>query len=435
MKKNNNYKILKLILVCGISAAILAFTIRSFSMGMQSFNQLQASMPYKSKLTLSTEHLYQYEKPVLEDSNDYSDYYYHYEKEGIEFLSEVELWNDDRLELISDELFTVVHGEEISLIKSVIVSSEPDKELSSALVPSANIYSIPLYLNEFFPNGIVYNVKYNKNSIYLYGFDSSTEIDDFVFELNHAYGEHFVQYYLQLTGTDADKESEYYKLRAQNYSQVITDMSKFDGSETNAKWCLSEIAVNDYIFFMGSKTTKEVYIFIDSRAKTERYYNRNKNVDNPYYKKCRNGTPHINVVMALPNEAEGLADYFYDFLGQEPPQYSIIEPVGTLNLRMSLVGSNQHYFTWDQPYNEPGTYYTLIGYDMDDNTEVMVVTYDNSETGTAQLGRYNTAATKYTPGADSHIFFYDAGAQMKFRLSITFPDGTVVMSDPIVITY
>jgi len=435
--KDSSFLIIFSVVAVFCAAAVVVF---SFSL----FNYIDAKSSMKSSLSEpdntivsvnDSKHLYEQKEPLIGSSTDYTDYLYSIEEEGVAFLSELDFWNDSMLNALAREFLGNTHGNEMNLISALVVSSEAEKPLSAELAPSYLSFDIPLFLNNFFDENSLYNLTYERSAIYIYGCNEETNVSDFAFDLSRAYGEHFAKYYFGLSGTDADTCLKYYQLRAKNYDQVITDMSKYDGSETEKKWCLIEIAANDYAYFMGSPSTKEVYLFYDSTWKPEIYRNNNDKLDNPYYLECRNATPHSNVTMPLPNEVFGLANYFFHFVGQSPPEYTEVESLGTLNLQMGKPGINQHYFTWDQPITGDGTCYTLIGYDMDDKAVVMVATnYRKGETGSAQLGKYSGAP--YPREVDKMInFYYETGAQMKFRLSITFPDGTVALSEPIIITY
>ncbi|MBN2879949.1 MAG: hypothetical protein JXN65_10035 [Clostridia bacterium] len=436
--KNSSFLIIFSVLAILGAAAIVVFSFSLFSYidAKSSLDGFLSAADHINESVKYSEHLHENKKPVIGSSTDYSEYLYSIEEEGVAFLSELDFWNDSMLNALAGEFLGNTHGDEMKLISEVIISSEAEQPLSAELAPSYLSFDIPLILNDFFSADSLYKLTYRRNSIIIYGCNEETDVRDTAFDLSRAYGEYFVKYYFRLSGTSDDTWQKYYRLRAKNYDQVITDMSRYDGSETNKKWCLIEIAANDYVFFMGSPSTKEVYAFYDSTWKPEIYRNNNDKLDNPYYLECRNATPHSNVAMPLPNEVIGLADYFFHFVGQVAPEYTEVESLGTLNLKMEKPGINQHYFTWDQPYTGDGICYTLIGYDTDDNAVVMVATnFRQHETGSAQLGKYSGRQYRDIQEDKKINFYYEEGAQMKFRISITFPDGTVVLSDPIIITY
>ena len=153
------------------------------------------------------------------------------------------------------------------------------------------------------------------------------------------------------------------------------------------------------------------------------------------YADCRNGSPHENVSAGLPSDIEGLEEYFYSFIDQEPPVREEKKPIGTLNLSMAKSGS-RHTFTWDKPYTSGDIIYTLNIYDENDMLISMLKTAYGDEKAIAYFGYYTTKIVKgnwiytYSYGAD-----LDRGTKLKARVTITFPDDSILLSEPIDFEY
>jgi len=425
--------IFSLVLIAAASMLIAVSSFREYPDALENFREVTQAKKLPVHIAKATE----------TNKNDYSceinniykdDYIYSYAKEDVIFISYLDSWNYEGLISLADELFSNTHGEEIKNLEAVLIS-DANRDFACSLCPSLSSYEIPLSIPGFLPGNSKYLVKYNRSIINIYGADAFSDPKDFAMELSRAYGELFVDYYIGLSGTDADKQTKYYKIRAKDDSQVITDTYIYDDTSISEKWCLKNIAVDDYVYFLGSSSTREVCTFYDSSEKHYFYLENKESFDNPYYKACRNGTPHSNILMKMPHEVDGLAEYFFSFVDQSPPEYTLIEPLGTLNLRMTKCGNRRYYFQWDQPYTEPGILYTLIGYDMDDNAVVMVRTVKSTKSGWAFFGVYLTALNEHFPDAYLLNRFLESGSKMKFRVSITFPDSSVVFSDPLIVTY
>jgi hypothetical protein len=204
-------------------------------------------------------------------------------------------------------------------------------------------------------------------------------------------------------------------------------------------WFLIEIAADDYVYILGSPNAHRIVEFLDSKEKVKIYAKQGEDVADElgyYYKECRNGVPHENVVLPLPDQVDGLVDYFYSFIDEEAPEIVKSEPLGTLNLKIKKNTTNEYYVTWDKPYEDEDILYTLIAYEENDEISHMEKTIYGNEKAEAYIGR---SKYQYTSGSYIYSFWmgiiYDHGTTMKYRVSITFPDGTVVISDPIEYTY
>ena len=88
----------------------------------------------------------------------------------------------------------------------------------------------------FLPGNSKYLVKYNRSIINIYGADAFSDPKDFAMELSRAYGELFVDYYIGLSGTDADNRITSYNvcytklLRAKEERSIYVQTRKSDST-------------------------------------------------------------------------------------------------------------------------------------------------------------------------------------------------------------
>jgi len=367
-------------------------------------------------------------------------YNYSYVQDGIYFLSVTPYWDEQELQALADELFQNKHGDEIHYLDKVIVYGTSDGIAAGSHSRSIYGYEMPVSFYSFVPENLTFDILYEKSTINIYGVNDDTKIEDLAIVLSHEYGHHFTYHNFGLSGNSADRNTEYYKLRFDKDDDVILAREYYEDYLENHKWYLSEIAAEDYVYLMGSENTFRVQQFYDNADKAT-MYNAGKIVFltliNYDYKLCKNGVPHENVSIPLPYEVDGLSDYFYSFVDDE---YSVAIPeeqIGTLNLTGTPNGQRtQCIFTWDQPFTGHDITYTVIGYDMDDDIVIMLKTTRGDEKAVAGLGVFGGWMNPFAvPDKDLHAFTYESGKRMKFRVSIAFPDGLVLLSDPIIITY
>lgn len=437
-------------LLCAIASISVLLTVREFALYIhngKSADEETAEQAEETdiKFTLTFENQNtKYTKNAIEQPI-YFGYQHMYKKDDIYFFSTTKTWDEEKLEDLAEELYDNKHAEEIKYLKMVIVNGSSSGAAAGTHSSSIEGFSIPAALYLFLPEGAELNSYYKMSTINLYGAGQDTTAADLAFVLSHEYGHHFTQYHFGLKNTIEDKKTEYYQLRAAEYeNQVILDGELFEDYLDFHEWYLSEIAAEDYVALMGSANAKRVIDFYDNMDKFQVFFN--LNFDRLWeisrdVVPCINGMPHENVKMKMPARVDGLIEYFYSFVDEDPPYTSPADDIGTLNLSVYKHNGNRHDFTWDQPYTDPDVVYTLIGYDLEDNIIIMVKTTRGDEKGDAGLGIYAFGSFENNWMMDDyqfykyHGFMCEDGTEMKFRVSITFPDGKVLLSDPITIIY
>ena len=371
------------------------------------------------------------------DKNFYYGYENVYEKDEVLFISTVSSWDQEKLEELATELYANKHGEEINYVEKVVVSYGGGGNAVGSHSQDIYPYEIPVSLYNFLPEDFVYDALYKKSSIYIYGVNSKTNIEDLSFVLSHEYGHHYTFYHFSIKGNEEDIKTDYFKLRSQDNEKIITNRESYKEYIENHKWYLAEIAAEDYVYLMGSENTQEVLEFIDNFQKYNLFMGKNYTalaLSDYDVLDCKNAIPHENVEIPMPIQVSGLPEYYFSFIDDEYSFDEQVEPLGTLNLDMNIVLGHQYNFTWDQPYTDPEVIYTLIGYDEDGNVIKVVKTTNGNDEGIARLGDYSSMQTRSKQYEDLYAYEWEEGKKMEFRVSITFPDGTVLLSDPVEFT-
>jgi len=366
------------------------------------------------------------------------DFYYGYEsiyeRDGILYFSTTKSWDEEKLSELADELYKNTHGEEINYLEKVVVYGSYGGYAAGSHSMGTYAYEMPISYYNFFPSEQTINSYYDKSSIYIYDVGAKTTIEDIAVVLSHEYGHHFTFYHFGLDGTANDADTEYYSLRAEGNLNVIYEREKYQNYIDEHKWYLVEIAAEDYVYLMGSETTHNVIEYIDNYQKYNLYRAGNYTalaLNDEDVSQCINVIPHENVDMLLPSEIEGLADYYYSFVDEKSPLQTPIDDIGTLSLQMERVPDDQFNFTWEQPYTDSDVIYTLIGYNEEGRILVAVKTTYGDEEGAARFGDYSSMQTRSEQYEDLYAYDWSEGEIMMFRVSITFPDGTVIISDPV----
>ncbi len=249
--------------------------------------------------------------------------------------------------------------------------------------------------------------------------------------LSHEYGHHYTEYYFGITYTDSDRYTEYYQLRGLGEDRIKFDLNKsYEEYLRDHMWYLFEIGAEDYTYLMGSDTGRQIVEFYDDYDKLNAYSiseSRYARIDYTYAPSL-NGTPHENTAIPMPCEVEGLAEYYYSFIDEEPPQYSDIPPVGDLNMNITKLGSESYKITWDKPYTDEDVIYSLIICDEDERIWFIEKTAWGDEKARARLGTFELEKGNWIYTHSSGI---PEGEKLLLKISITFPDGTVIVSDPV----
>lgn len=369
----------------------------------------------------------------------FADYAYIYKKDNIHFLSNLDVWNESKLKMLADELYANKHGEEIKYLSLVILHEGTENYILGTQESIEETFDVPVSLYNFLPDDN-FITKSILSEINLYEADKYTSVAEMAIVLSHEYGHHFTNYHFGLNFSYSDKQTDYYKLRGEGIDEVLVSTNSYGSYLANHMWYLVELAAEDYVYFMGSRNAHRVVEFYDAYDLLQTYTRYGEEAvrrKEKIYELCRNGTPHENITLGLPSDIEGLEEYFYSFIDEDVPQREEREDIGTLNLTFDRLNSRRCEITWDQPFIGNNVVYTLILYTENDQPICMPKTTKGIETGIAKLGKYSLRMLK---GRNTYLYTYywnviPSGEKVRARVSITFPDGTIMLSDPIDFVY
>lgn len=368
-------------------------------------------------------------KGIVESDN--AEYAYTYEVEGVIFASYDNKYNKEKLRKAADELLSNTYGDEINYLSKVEVILDENTEISAECVPLYKNVPFAIKANGILPENLSLSRKYEYSVIKLYLPDENVDVRDFAYVLSREYGRHFAKFNFNLSDTANDMNSYYYKIRAAGFEdRIILDESMVT-DENLRKWLLSEIAAHDYVYLLGSETVHNVEEFMDTVEKHE--FNKYAIHEPglfvfPYFVQCINGIPHINPSIDMPIKINDLVEYFYSFVDSNPPIMVNDANIADVQLSVSESVKNFYYITWDKPYEDKDVLYTVIVYDEYDNVLAIAYTNYGDKRSYAYFGEYTGRPSEYY-GYRENNFYYEDGEVIKFRISVTFPDGTVLLSD------
>ncbi len=264
--------------------------------------------------------------------------------EGIEFISRSKSWDTAGLESLYKELLRNKHGEELYSLVSVTVYPKPDEEAAATHKNYSRICKVP-FSHTLLPDDFEISFNLEGGAIALYDGDGITTAEGMADSLSHEYGHHFTRYYMLKSNGEELYDTEYAKLRGLTAENSFVDLSDDNYYYENHYKYILEIAAEDYVTLMGSPATREVSDYKDIM---ETLY-----MDGYSWRTTRSSAVQENLTIPMACEAEGLADYFYSFIGEEAPEYDIKKE---MNIRINKRS---------QSYNLVGGYRTFVYYEVE----------------------------------------------------------------------
>ena len=351
--------------------------------------------------------------------------------EGIEFISRSKQWDSKNLELLYQELLRNKHGEELYYLSSVVVYPQADENAAATHKNSSRVYSVPV-AHTILPEDFEINYSHRSGQISLYDGDRITTPEGMADSLSHEYGHHYTRYHMLKSYDHTLYDTEYAKLRGLNDENSYT----FDDGDDsfyydNHHKYLLEIAAEDYVTLMGSPTTRAVtdykdimeILYMDSYVRTN----------------TRCCAVQENLTLPMACEVEGLADYFYSFLGEDAPDYDIKKDMNIrINRRSKSFNLNSGYTTFvyyeiefDKVYGEDAAY-VLSVYDPEDyHTLRPIRTITKDEKALCYIGNA-------VRDAGSRVIYNDdeiANGTKVFIINVITAEGELYTSDPFTHTF
>jgi len=353
-----------------------------------------------------------------------------FEYKNIQFVSYSQHWDEAKLETLAQELFNNVHGEEIAYVARVELHDANYDEYAGLHRNSYEKYSVPVKLNNMLPYDMTIDFSTLSSVIVLTGADENTTVESMARTLSHEYGHHFTQYYFGFTGAATDMATKYALLRNEASAPIYSVVTDWDYYIQNHMWDLQEIAAEDYVFFMGSPLAKQQIDYLDNSELASLYAN-NPSQYNQYESLTitgGNSFPHENPVLQSPSQVDGLAEYYYSFVEADAPEYSkVTSDYGTMEMNITQTSTGSYTMTWVCPWPYLNISYTLVAYDAYDYLLKPVKTIAGDEQASAKFGMQKLVSGQHEYTIDDTL---DTLGHVRFRIVVTFADGSVVFSDP-----
>ena len=347
--------------------------------------------------------------------------------EEIRFVSYSKAWDENDLKELYEELLRNRHGPELNTLERVTVYAEEDE--FAAATHQNSVQLVPVSVSfPLVPAEEIFSFLVEGGQISLYSGDEKTSAAEMAPELSHEYGHHYtLTYLLPGGGSNMDLYRTYAQLRGLNADNVFIRASSTEEYYQNHKRFLVEIAAEDYVVLMGSPNAmKQVGSYRD-------LYSYAKGQFGDVYVK-RNAAPQENMCLPFATEVPGLAEYFYSFLNEAPPEYPHAGDVGlqfrqrseSFRLDSGYRSFSSYEIVWNKTLGEEAVY-TLICVDPETELTYPVMTVRDGEPAEAQIGDY------WRSSATSVSWFSDGLAEgtKRFMVVVTMPDGRVSVSDPV----
>lgn len=375
------------LILCLSALVLLLFVLQGVRSDAAGAEEFLASEPGQAYVNTAIAEALE-EGKRIEESVDQSIIAKYVSPEGIEFISRSEEWDENDLELLYKELLRNKHGEELYHLYNVIIYPQRDDRAAATHQNSSRRYYVP-FSHPVLPEDYREYFSRSIGTITLYNGDGITTTDGMADSLSHEYGHHFTRYYMLKSNGDELYDTEYAKLRGLTRDNSYADISVGEDFyyENHYKFIL-EIAAEDYVTLMGSPASREI---VDYKDSMENLYTDGDNVQ--YTSRCCAVQENLTIPMAC--EMEGLADYFYGFIGETAPEYDIKKEMNIrINRRSQSYNLTTGYKTFvyyeigfDKVYGEDATY-VLSVYDPEnyEETQRFVRTVTSGEKALCYVG-------------------------------------------------
>ncbi len=387
------------------------------------------SYQYKKDMKVATR---QIEEKVTED-----DILAQYQYNNINFISYSEAWYEESLKNLCDELLLNIHGAEIDYLEQVIVIGERDEDAAGMHISKDTTITIAMTLKGLLPDDFSFDMPSPASVIRLYNGDEHTTPESMAIVLSHEYGHHFVEHHFE-NYSDALLESQYYQLRNdpdKDIKYLGAEDYDWDHYLDNHMWYIGEIAADDYVYLMGSPNTRFTKTYYDSKEVLRLDIRGDDDTIEEYRKGQHsfNQSLHENIALPLPDQVECLAELFYNAINLSTPTYEDrTEDANSIDIKISRrVDEGHRYYkvSWNKPWTSDDVMYTLVAYDEGDKLIGAIKNIDGNEDARVVIG----CAVVRT---DNYIYWWTSDYWtdfdfLRFRVVITFPDGTAAISPAI----
>lgn len=301
--------------------------------------------------------------------------------DGIKVVSYSQSWNTtEKLKEIYDELYENEHGEEIKLLKEIVLL--PGKNLENKSFTGEWKAELD---QEDGKLALMDGAKIN-----IYNSDELDNIEKIAPVLSHEYGHHFTYYYYfkyeNKTWNDWRESELANAMGIQNHPMIEAD-------NPDHMWSIQEIVADEYVQLFGSPTAKLSYKFTDITERVKNQFDR-------FYiysiYNCFNFRPQENYQLPLAYNMENLKSYWQKASGFEEVNDFKVTKITPKITNVTLIHEDLPYnykITWDKVPNIEE--YTLLWFEKSEEGDIIsypVKTVSKDSSLSAEIGgiKYNT---------------------------------------------
>jgi len=368
------------------------------------------------------------------ENEDYRDALSTYKTpEGINIVSYSASWNENGLILLYEELLKNKHGQEIETLQSIILYAEPSENILGMHTPRQTISIIEFTFGAL-SNGLHFSITRSVSVIEIYNANEHSTIESVSRTLSHEYGHLYTFYYFFTSSEGGTSRSlvntRYAELRkSEDYDLIPLLWLEKDEYMREYYRVLFEVAAEDYVQIMGSPTTRQVTDFPDVN---EQLYGR-EYPSLVSMSSATNAWPQANMTIPLANEVEGLTEYFFSFIDEDPPTpeqpkqeitISIEKKSASYNLVSGYQTFVHHVLSWNTPYQD--AIYTLVCFEPENAYVVIPIkTISSGESASAIIGTVTSDKGSYINILGNEL---NKGTKVFFVIAM-LPDGRYYRSE------
>ena len=323
-------------------------------------------------------------KSILEPGEEKSDKSTYLAPNGIYIQCLSEGWNN-KLESVYDELLKNIHGSEIDYLKKIsLYSGAPDDGTLGDYHEESSVIKTAIAFKPLISNSYKIITSLDYGYINIYNMDEYKELKDFARTLSHEYGHHFAFQHF-FTGENEDREqSEYYSLRGLGEYPDALAYTDYDEYLKMHAWDIDEIAAEDYVQLLGSKTSREIGEYMDVK---EALYSADMEFIYDIQQYHFNVFDQENPVIPTAEQVQGLEYYYHSFIDEAyEEEYTDYNDIVIEAKKKRSNGKTHYILTWNELNAGSEVIYTVVCYNADGALFSGIKTVSGEEELSAVIG-------------------------------------------------
>ena len=326
-------------------------------------------------------------KSILEPGNELAESTAYYLPNGLTIRSYSSVWQHSKLQDVYKELLKNTHGVEFDYLKEIVLrsGSSGDGEFSGDYHEESRSMTAAVVFNPIIDSKYIKFTSMDFGYINLYNMDDFTDVKEFARTLSHEYGHHYAYQHIFTDENDDREESYYYDLRGlSEYPEALEYLDYNKYLEMHA-WDIDEIAAEDYVQLLGSKTSREIGEYMDIKealysADMEFVYD----IELYHY----NVFAQENPVIPTAEQVQGLEYYYHSFIDEAyEEEYTDYNDIVIEAKKKRSNGKTHYILTWNELNGtDSDVIYTVVCYNADGSFYSGIKTVSGEEELSAVIG-------------------------------------------------